>query len=256
MITLNREIFSNRSESLKVLVPASLYAIQNNLAFYALNNLDPASFQIAYQLKILTTAIFSILIVKKRITSKQWLSLLLLFVGVALVQVTQNGQENNSNNDDIDINNNNAQDKNRPMGFLAVIACCMSSGFSGVYFEKLIKIKPKQSLWIRNFQLAMYCLLISIIAMLYQDHQAIKRDGFLRGYSNTVWLLVFLQAFGGLIVATVVKHADNVSKGFATSISIILSTLVSYRLLDNFDPSKTFFLGALIVIFSTVIYSS
>lgn len=233
-------------ESIKVLVPAALYAIQNNLAFYALTNLDPASYQVAYQLKILTTAMFSVLIVHKRIKRRQWFALFLLFVGVSLVQLPQDNDASQSGSN---------QEKNRLLGLLAVIACCMSSGFSGVYFEKLIRFNPNQSLWIRNFQLAMFCLVISTIAMFYQDYRSIQDLGIFQGYSILTWIIVFLQAFGGLVVAAVVKHADNVLKGFATSISIILSTLLSFYLFDNFNPSANFYCGATIVMISILIYS-
>ena len=245
--TLNREIFDNLGESIKVIVPAALYALQNNLAFYALTNLDPASYQVAYQLKILTTAMFSVLIVKKRIRRKQWFALLLLFIGVSLVQLPQEQKDS-----PIGIP---SAEKNRLLGLLAVIVCCMSSGFGGVYFERLIKFNPNQSLWIRNLQLAIFCLLISTVAMFYQDYSAIQRNGLLQGYSTLTWTVVCLQAFGGLIVAAVVKHADNVLKGFATSISIILSTILSYYLFDNFNPSTNFYCGATIVIVSTILYS-
>lgn len=228
-------------------MPASLYALQNNLAFYALTNLDPASYQVAYQLKILTTAMFSVMIVHKKLKRSQWFALFLLFVGVSLVQLPKDdtGQQNSGSNDE----------KNKILGLLAVVACCMSSGFSGVYFEKLIRFNPKQSIWIRNFQLAMFCLVISTIAMLYQDYRSIQALGILQGYSSLTWIIVFLQAFGGLVVASVVKHADNVLKGFATSISIILSTLLSFYLFDNFNPSTNFYCGATIVMVSILIYS-
>lgn len=247
MMTLNREVFFN-PESLKVLVPGSLYAVQNNLAFYALTNLDPATYQVAYQLKILTTAIFSVLIVHKEIRRKQWLALILLFVGVSLVQMPQSKDSGSSWL-------KSSEEKNRLLGFLSVIACCISSGFSGVYFERLIKFGSRQPLWIRNLQLAIFCSLISTVCMLYQDYSKIEKDGLLQGYSTLVWTIVFLQAFGGLIVAAVVKHADNVLKGFASSISIILSTVLAYCLFDNFNPSGNFYLGASIVIVSTILYS-
>lgn len=249
--TLNKEIFNNFGESLKVLVPASLYALQNNLAFYALNNLDPATYQVAYQFKIITTAFFSVLVVHKRIRRRQWLALFLLFVGVSLVQLPARDEVPSSSMNDSSLESG----KNKLLGLLAVVACCMSSGFSGVYFERLIKFNPHQPLWIRNFQLAMFCLLISTVAMLYQDYSNIMTDGLLQGYSTLTWTVVFLQAFGGLIVAAVVKHADNVLKGFATSISIILSTLLSFVLFENFNPATNFYYGATIVIMSTIMYS-
>lgn len=37
-----------------------------------------------------------------------------------------------------------------------------------------------------------------------------------------------LNSLGGLVVAMVVKYADNVIKGFATSVSIVLTALVSW----------------------------
>ncbi len=44
-------------------------------------------------------------------------------------------------------------------GLLAVLGVCISSGFAGVYFEKVIKESPKvTSLWIRNVQLSTYSL--------------------------------------------------------------------------------------------------
>lgn len=249
--TIITEIFLNVKESIKVLIPASLYALQNNLAFYALNNLDPASYQVAYQLKILTTAIFSVLIVKRRIRQKQWLALSLLFAGVALVQMPHDGGLAVKPTKQAE-----AHDQNRLLGLLSVIACCMSSGFSGVYFERLIKLNPKQDLWIRNLQLAILCLTMSSIAMFYQDYEAIVTNGLLQGYSKTVWIVVLLQAFGGLIVAAVVKHADNILKGFATSLSIIFSTLLSFYLFETFNPSMNFYIGSTIVIISTIMYSS
>lgn len=38
------------------------------------------------------------------------------------------------------------------IGVLAVLTACFSSGFAGVYFEKILK-ETKQSVWIRNIQL-------------------------------------------------------------------------------------------------------
>lgn len=50
------EIISQPVELLKLSVPSLLYTIQNNLLYYALSHLDAATFQVGYQVKILTTA--------------------------------------------------------------------------------------------------------------------------------------------------------------------------------------------------------
>jgi UDP-sugar transporter A1/2/3 len=46
-----------------------------------------------------------------------------------------------------------------------------------------------------------------------------------------------MKALGGLVIAAVIKYADNIMKGFATSISIILSSIASYFILKDFVPN-------------------
>jgi UDP-sugar transporter A1/2/3 len=87
---LAHEIFS--PDCWKLSIPAILYVIQNNLQYVAASNLDVATFQVTYQMKILTTAFFSVLLLGKRLSSVKWLSLLLLAVGVGIVQIQSTGQ--------------------------------------------------------------------------------------------------------------------------------------------------------------------
>ena len=39
-----------------------------------------------YQLKILTTAVFTVMVLKRKLSLKQWIALVFLFAGVAVVQ--------------------------------------------------------------------------------------------------------------------------------------------------------------------------
>ena len=84
---LDIEIVRKPLETLKLLVPACLYTCQNNLLFLALSNLDAATYQVTIQVKILTTAMFSRLMLGKKLNSKKKISLALLMFGVILVQV-------------------------------------------------------------------------------------------------------------------------------------------------------------------------
>lgn len=64
-----------------------------------------------------------------------------------------------------------------------------------------------------------------------------------------------MQAVGGLLVAVVVKYADNILKGFATSFAIILSCVVSLYLF-NFVLSIQFIVGASLVMLAIYFYST
>ncbi|KAG9245581.1 udp-galactose transporter-like protein [Calycina marina] len=71
----------------KLAIPATLYTLQNSLQYIAVSNLDAVHFQILYQLKILTTALFSVTMLGRALSSKRWIALILLTLGVAVVQL-------------------------------------------------------------------------------------------------------------------------------------------------------------------------
>ena len=79
-------------------VPAILYTIQNNFNYLAISNLEAAVFQVSSQLKLLTAAIFTVTFLKKYIAPLQWLSLVILGVGVILVQVDPSAKLSGSSN--------------------------------------------------------------------------------------------------------------------------------------------------------------
>ncbi|XP_028818521.1 solute carrier family 35 member A3a [Denticeps clupeoides] len=242
---LRQEIAHKPIETLKLAIPSGIYTLQNNLLYVALSNLDAATYQVTYQLKILTTALFSVSMLGRRLGVYQWLSLLILMGGVALVQwpsdavVTPEKQEVSAGS--------------QVVGLVAVLVACCSSGFAGVYFEKILK-ETKQSVWVRNIQLGLFGLLFGLFGMLAYDGTRVREHGMFQGYNTVTCTVVSLQALGGLVIAAVIKYADNILKGFATSLSIILSTLISYFWLQDFDPTSMFFLGAMLVIVATFLY--
>ncbi|XP_035014218.2 UDP-galactose translocator isoform X2 [Hippoglossus stenolepis] len=230
-------------DTLKLSVPSLIYTLQNNLQYVAISNLPAASFQVTYQLKILTTALFSVMMLRKSLSKVQWVSLLLLFAGVAIVQVQQDGNKEASDN----------SSQNYMVGLIAVVISCLSSGFAGVYFEKILK-GSSASVWVRNVQLGIFGMALGMLGLWWNDGPAVAERGFLFGYTDMVWCVIFNQAFGGLLVAVVVKYADNILKGFATSFSIIVSTVMSIYLF-SFHVDLLFTAGAGLVIGAVYMYS-
>ncbi|XP_015795443.1 UDP-N-acetylglucosamine transporter [Tetranychus urticae] len=237
---LHKEIILNHQESLKSAVPALSYTVQNNLLFVALSHLDSVTYQVTYQLKILVTAIFSVLMLHKRLSSIQWLSLVMLMAGVIAIQLP-------------DSSSTKTEQQNDLIGLLCVLISCFLSGFTGVYFEKILK-KGDQSLWIRNFQLSFMSSILALINAFAQDHSKIFKSGFFFGYTPLTWTVILIHAFGGFIVAFVMKYADNILKGFATSISIVISTIISFYIMDDFSPQPYFIIGAPMVLIAVILY--
>ncbi|KAF7987603.1 hypothetical protein HCN44_003466 [Aphidius gifuensis] len=241
--TLHVTIIQNPGDTAKVCVPSVVYIIQNNLLYTSSSNLDAATYQVTYQLKILTTALFAVVILRKTLLKTQWASLVLLLIGVVLVQLVDS--------DPLKKVSDNKQ--NRLVGFSAALCACFLSGFAGIYFEKILK-QSNISVWMRNVQLSLLSIPFGLISCYVKDSDGISENGFFYGYDLFVSYLVVLQAGGGLIVALVVKHADNILKGFATSLAIIISCIASIYLF-NFHLTIQFAFGALLVICSIFMYS-
>ncbi len=93
------EFVGNSGDWLKLMVPSILYTLQNSLQYYSMSCLSAPVFQVLYQMKIVTTAFFSVLILSKRLNMHQWMAVASLACGVALVQLSQmdsggDGKEN------------------------------------------------------------------------------------------------------------------------------------------------------------------
>lgn len=235
-------VFTN--ESWKLAIPAALYTLQNTLQYVAVSNLDAATFQVTYQLKILTTAIFSVLLLKRTLSVKRWASLLLLIIGVSIVQfprelssqtaeqLTKRSATYEGIQEDAALQH---PQMNASIGLAAVVVACTISGLAGVSFEKILKESTTQnvSLWVRNCQLTFWSLFPAFfIGVVFMDGDKIAKTGFFAGYNWVVWTTILFQAFGGVIVSLVINYADNIAKNFATSISIIVSSLASVFFFD------------------------
>ncbi|VDL97301.1 unnamed protein product [Schistocephalus solidus] len=193
---------------LRTAVPAIVYVFQNSLLFFALSCLDATVFQVTYQIKLLTTALFSVFFLGKSISRPQWASLVLLFAGVAIVQATEHSSDRQ--------HSSSASTALVP-GLLAVLTASCLSGFAAVYFEKILKQSTK-SLWERNFELAFISVIFATSGQLITEGDVLRSNGFFYGFDWLVWVVILLQSGGGIVVALVVKYADNILKASLLSI--------------------------------------
>lgn len=136
--------------------------ITNYNFFHFLNG-----WQVSYQLKILTTALFSVAILRKRLTQLQWLALLFLFSGVAVVQLQPQGGSNASS-----ASKHNEPEQSAFIGLLAVGTASVMSGFAGVFFEKLLK-HTSPSIFLRNVQLGVIGIVFGLITMFFNNGEQV-----------------------------------------------------------------------------------
>jgi solute carrier family 35 (UDP-sugar transporter), member A1/2/3 len=188
---------------------------------------------------------------RKKLSPTKWLALLFLAIGVGIVQIQSGGHKSSEGAE---------RDMNAFKGFMAVIAACFTSGLAGVYFEMVLKNSPGD-LWVRNVQLSLFSLLPALAPIVFSGSSG-ATSATARWFSKSLfenfgvwaWATVLTQVLGGLLTALVIKYADNILKGFATSLSIVISFLASVALF-NFQITVTFVLGSLVVLVATWLYN-
>ncbi|KAM4713289.1 CMP-sialic acid transporter [Anableps anableps] len=238
--TILQHIIYSPKEMLKLSVPSLVYAVQNNMAFIALSNLDAAVYQVTYQLKIPCTALCTVLMLNRSLSRLQWFSVFMLCGGVTLVQWKP------AEATKVQI------EQNPFIGFVAIAIAVLCSGFAGVYFEKVLK-SSDTSLWVRNIQMYLSGIVVTLIGVYINDGKQVLEKGFFYGYTPWVCFVVFLASVGGLYTSVVVKYTDNIMKGFSAAAAIVLSTVASV-LLFGLQITITFASGALLVCVSIYLY--
>ena len=221
--------------------------------------------QVTYQFKILPTALFSVLILKRQLGARRWIALGLLMIGLIIVQIPTSddaaaiGQlqdaharsffprdfvrnavgwqrsspalhKRSATYEGIEEDFLASHPTTNPtLGLSAALAACTVAALASVYFEKVLKESQEStSIWVRNVQLSVYSLFPAFfIGVAFIDGEDISRYGFFAGYNSVVWAAVGLQAMGGILVALCVHLADTLVKSFATSISILVSLVAS-----------------------------
>lgn len=250
-------------ETIKVGVPALLYTLQTNLLLIALSNMGPAMYQVTYQLKILTTAVLTVAILNRMLSIGRWIALVLLTTGVIFIQLPTPAHQaaappplattETPLSPTLAILTPPKGDGDLFVGFVSVIIACLTSGFAGVYFEKILK-GSRVTIWIRNIQLALFGTILGLAGVWLNDGGIVRRDGFFRGYTFMTWTVILLQGLGGLIVAAVLKYADNILKCFGNAVATVVCCIVSYGLLQDFELTPFFFIGTTLVVASAYAY--
>jgi UDP-sugar transporter A1/2/3 len=221
-------------------VPGLLYTLQNNLYFVGISNLSVGLFQVVSQLKIVSTAICTVLLLRRQISGEKWLAVLMLTGGVMLI-----------------VSRDDSSQKSQgvmALGLVAVICACITSGIAGVFLEKMLK-DSKATIWERNLQLSMFGVVFGL-AGVSKDLDTVRSGGFFQGYNELVVGIILLQAGGGLVVAAVLKYADNVLKCFGVAVSVIAGAVLS-RVLHSEGPPLTdpaLLCGIIVILWAMLLY--
>ena len=237
----NKFHFLRNFEEYRILaIPAALYVVQNNAQFFAMKCLSPVVYVVSSQGKILTTAIFSVLLLRTALGGKKMYALLLLVFGLACTQLPS-ASEHGSEAPTCHF-----------FGLVASAIASTTSGFSGVFLERCFK-RSHETIWERNIQLGIFSVPLAFTMCLYDPNK--DACHFFGGFDKIVFCLTLLQTLGGLVVSLVIKHTSSILKNFSVAASICICTLYT-TYVNHFTPPPISLIGVVAVLSSIFLYSS
>ena len=133
----------------------------------------------------------------------------------------------------------------------AALTVSLLSSFAGVYLEKMIKA-DQVSLPVRNVQLCLYSVPLQLLRIVSdREYDRVMPSGL----CASSWVLAVNLAFAGLLVAYMMRYADNNLKNIAQALGTVLSSIAAIPLL-GFEPDVQFVVGTTVVIGAALLYTS
>ncbi|CAD7973529.1 unnamed protein product [Amoebophrya sp. A120] len=273
-------------------LPPFLYAVQNNMGVFLLLFIDPATFLIGMQQKTIWAAIFSYCILSRAQTRRQWVALLLMYVGVIVVQLPQiqslNGGSSNSNNTNkaqLPPASSSSSSSATPttttsageitvaaevLCFAGLFLTSLANGLAGVCTEKLL-VDRTVSYWDRNLNFAVSSVILCEVGVVLKlvlgsyaksapapSLSEIGKQVLLpstEGFPWYLWLSILLQASGGICCGLIIREFNIVQKDFMNAISLILTVLITGIVFRD-EIHWLVPVGAVIVTLATCLYKS
>ncbi|XP_072167144.1 probable UDP-sugar transporter protein SLC35A4 [Diadema setosum] len=228
-------------------IPALLYAINNNLVVFIQEFMDPASFQILCNLKIVSTAFLYRIFLKNRLSFKQWLAIGLLLAGSVsngLAGITSSGRSRSLSEIYVTI-----------PGLLLILIYCSISGMSGIYTEYILKKYKQVSLHQQNVFLYLFGLVFNSVGYIMTSRGSSDDSlrGFFTGFSTWTVVIILTQSLNGMIMGYLFKHGNNIMRLFTISASMLVTTVFSV-IIFSLQLNVFFYMALLSVMFALWLY--
>lgn len=290
---LIRQIKENLAILFIYTIPAGLYVAYNNLAFISLKNFTPATYLLLLNLRTVIIGVIYQIFFRKKLSSIQWLSLIVLTFSCILKQIdvskifeSSYAQELESLNSELEGQENlgiTASVKSTEIlttisatskitAFIFMLIQILSSVTANVYNEFLLKDRHTLNFWIQN--LFMYfnglCLNLLVCLIKYFLHkntlsalssqfdpqaQLSAWDSLFYNFTYKHWCLILNQVFLGISASLLLKHLNSIVKALSTAIEMILSAYLQYLIFGFKVEGMQNYLAFILGIVSIYLYA-
>ncbi|CAG8445065.1 425_t:CDS:1 [Dentiscutata heterogama] len=234
-------------------IPALAYFVNNNISFLILSIMNPPTFMVLGNLKIITTGLFYNIFLDKKLNRIQWIALLMLFLGSIISQIRFS-------------NGGKPEIITSLFGFLLIVIFSCISAMASVYTEYIMSnIFKNESIHLQNIKLYLFGSLFNGLMYYFSTFSSFSSfnkksvsnyDGFFSSLFPIHYLIIFSACSMGLITSAIIRYSGSITKIYSTSMAMFLSSFMSWIILDNYKPNILFFVGALLCCFSLQMYNN
>lgn len=250
------------------LIPAGLYAVQNMAALTAYQNLDALTFNTLNQTKTLSAALCCYLVMGRKQSPLQILSLFLLLLSaivmegiIGLDQLLLGLHSTPVKNRSLDESSEGGtrwDTRHFTHGVAPILLASFISGLAGALTQKNLQaVGGGRNAYLFSMELCAASILILIISFLISpDGQQIAANGFWHGWTARTFIPIFTNSAGGIVVGLVTKHAGSVRKGFALIFGIFLSGIIQAVLQPDMEITNEQVVGGALAALSLYMHAS
>ena len=193
------------------LIPASLYALYDVLAYINLQVLDPATYFLLLQSRIVLTGVLHQYLFQHQLSKKQWFALFVTSLGCLMK--TWGDFSNASSSRMYDLHQ-----------VWLVLLQVMASTLAGLYNEKLLK-QVKLPLNLQNLFLYTHGIFWLLLSYL---HFPTSQIDFKFLMHPVPWMLIGLMACVGIVTSLFLKLMGSVRKALASALELVFLPLLSW----------------------------
>lgn len=242
---IETHIFKDMKTTFKMALPPIFLILSNELLLIS-SKVLPIQTQSAGNYTILGVAIFTVLILKKKIFLSQ--AIAVYFIASGLDKLP-------SDFNIYDIEEPRSDSVVTFYAHFAIVCAVLSYGLSYVVLEKVLK-SSDVSLWIRGIQLNLFIVPFSLLISFTNDWLNEDSRGFFENFNIIAWFFIIFKIAQQMMELFVIKVADSIFRCLALAISIVIIGIMKkpFSLEDSYEqaPEK---LGSGLVLAGICIYT-